>query len=157
MKYRVLPAVVATLLFVLPLQAQQPFSTSVPAADQGARDYLVKPVSPRDLLDLMPSLYALHRRGQVEVSIGDSLGFFGPYDSALRALSWDGRPQRWGGCQSGLQAVGIESDGGVKGCLSMQAFAGRGDRFLEGNLRSRALESIWLDPDSFASLVRYWI
>jgi len=107
-------------------------------------------IAPRDLLELMPKLYALHRRGQLEVSIGDSLGFFGPYDSALRAVSWDGKSQRWGGCQAGLQAVGIEADGGVKGCLSMQAFAGGDDPFLEGNVRTRALESIWLDPDSFS-------
>jgi len=36
MMYRVLPVAVATLLFVLPLQAQQPFSSSVPSGGESA-------------------------------------------------------------------------------------------------------------------------
>lgn len=36
MMYRVLPTAVAVLLFVLPLQAQQPFSTNVPSGGEGA-------------------------------------------------------------------------------------------------------------------------
>ncbi|MEE8409940.1 MAG: radical SAM protein [Myxococcota bacterium] len=107
-------------------------------------------IAPRDLLVLLPKLYELNERGPVPIGIGDSIGYFGPYDSALRATSWRGEPQCWGGCQAGMRAIGIEANGGIKGCLSMQAFSGGPDPFLEGNIRSRSLEEIWYDPNGFA-------
>jgi MoaA/NifB/PqqE/SkfB family radical SAM enzyme len=107
-------------------------------------------IRPKDLLILLPKLYALNETGPVKVGIGDSIGYFGPYDSQLRAVSWKGTRQRWGGCQAGLYAIGVESNGGIKGCLSMQAFRGNDDSFLEGNIRNRSLESIWKDPTAFA-------
>ncbi len=107
-------------------------------------------ITPRDLLLLLPKLYELDERGPVKVGIGDSIGYYGPYDTQLRAVSWKGTAQRWAGCQAGLYAIGIESNGGIKGCLSMQAFSGPEDPFLEGNIRERSLESIWKDPKAFA-------
>ncbi len=107
-------------------------------------------IRPKDLLILLPKLYQLNETGPVKVGIGDSIGYYGPYDSQLRAVSWKGTRQRWGGCQAGLYAIGVESNGGIKGCLSMQAFRGNDDSFLEGNIRTRSLESIWRDPDAFA-------
>jgi hypothetical protein len=99
---------------------------------------------------LLPKLYQLNETGPVKVGIGDSIGYYGPYDSQLRAVSWKGTRQRWGGCQAGLYAIGVESNGGIKGCLSMQAFRGSDDTFLEGNIRTRSMESIWRDPTAFA-------
>lgn len=49
----------------------------------------------------------------------------------------------WIGCQAGLTALGIQSNGGVKGCLSLP------DKFIEGNVRTRSLIDIWEDPNSF--------
>ena len=107
-------------------------------------------IEPRDLLELLPRLHRMAQAGPTRVGIGDSIGFFGPYDSELRSVSWKGKAQRWAGCQAGLRAIGIESDGGIKGCLSMQAARGPNDPFLEGNLNSRSLTDIWFDPDAFA-------
>ena len=107
-------------------------------------------IKPRDLLTLTPKLYELDEKGPVKVRIGDSIGYFGPYDTQLRATSWKGKPQRWGGCQAGTQAIGIESNGGIKGCLSMQAFREDDDIFLEGNTREESLETIWNDPNRFS-------
>jgi hypothetical protein len=68
----------------------------------------------------------------------------------LRSRGWRGNRQSWQGCQAGLRAVGIEADGGVKGCLSLQAkFDGR-DPFVEGNLRQSRLAQIWYRPGVFA-------
>ena len=50
----------------------------------------------------------------------------------------------WKGCTAGISSIGVTSDGGVVGCLSMG-----NDRFIEGNLRDRTLEDIWNSPDSF--------
>ncbi|MFW5878636.1 MAG: radical SAM/SPASM domain-containing protein, partial [Myxococcota bacterium] len=107
-------------------------------------------IRPRDLLYLLPRLHRLAIEDDLPVGIGDSIGFFGPYDEPLRATSWKGTPQRWAGCQAGLQAIGIEANGGVKGCLSLQAFAGEKDPFVEGNIRERSLKEIWRDPNLFA-------
>ena len=51
----------------------------------------------------------------------------------------------WNGCTAGISSVGITSDGGVVGCLSMG-----NDRFLEGNVRERSFVDIWNDPNSFS-------
>ena len=55
-----------------------------------------------------------------------------------------------GRSRAGVYSSGIEADGGVKGCLSLQAkFEGR-DPFLEGNLRRDTLAEIrrraWRKP-----------
>jgi len=51
----------------------------------------------------------------------------------------------WQGCTAGMSSLGITSEGGIVGCLSMG-----NDRFIEGNVRERSLGEIWGDPGSFA-------
>ena len=53
----------------------------------------------------------------------------------------------WKGCQAGITTVGIQSDGGVKGCLSLP------DSFIEGNIREKNFIDIWNDH-KFASYIR---
>jgi radical SAM protein with 4Fe4S-binding SPASM domain len=50
----------------------------------------------------------------------------------------------WAGCTAGLDTLGIQSHGGVKGCLSLP------DEFVEGNVRERAIGELWHDPEAFA-------
>jgi radical SAM protein with 4Fe4S-binding SPASM domain len=50
----------------------------------------------------------------------------------------------WNGCQAGISVLGIESDGSIKGCLSLP------ESFVEGNIRQRPLADIWEDPSSFS-------
>jgi radical SAM protein with 4Fe4S-binding SPASM domain len=49
----------------------------------------------------------------------------------------------WKGCQAGISVMGIESDGSVKGCLSLPK------EYIEGNLRKKTIEEIWNDPNNF--------
>ena len=108
-------------------------------------------IRPRQLLHLLPTIWQIKERSNIDVSIGDSIGYYSPYDIDLRAYSWDGRPQCWGGCQAGLQSIGVEANGGIKGCLSIQAHCGeKNDPYVEANLRDRSLKSIWYDPEKFA-------
>ena len=51
---------------------------------------------------------------------------------------------RWNGCQAGISALGIQSDGGVIGCLSLP------DDFVEDNIRNRDIRDIWKDPEMFS-------
>jgi radical SAM protein with 4Fe4S-binding SPASM domain len=52
---------------------------------------------------------------------------------------------KFDGCTAGLSSVGITSDGGIVGCLSMG-----NERFIEGNVRERTLREIWEDTDAFS-------
>jgi radical SAM protein with 4Fe4S-binding SPASM domain len=52
--------------------------------------------------------------------------------------------QVWAGCGAGRTVLGVRSDGGIKGCLSLP------DRFVAGNLRECRLAELW-EGDTFAS------
>jgi radical SAM protein with 4Fe4S-binding SPASM domain len=50
----------------------------------------------------------------------------------------------WRGCQAGISLIGIQSDGGVKGCLSLP------DDLVEGNVTANNLADIWENSNSFS-------
>jgi radical SAM protein with 4Fe4S-binding SPASM domain len=50
----------------------------------------------------------------------------------------------WTGCTAGLDTLGIQSHGGVKGCLALP------DDFVTGHVRQRPIGELWHDPDAFA-------
>ncbi|MBO4535164.1 MAG: SPASM domain-containing protein, partial [Clostridia bacterium] len=77
------------------------------------------------------------------VGIADNIGYYveGEQEGLLRG----GRGGYYTGCGAGLTSIGIDSVGNVRGCESMYDPA-----FIEGNLRTRSLRSIWLDPNAFA-------
>ncbi len=51
----------------------------------------------------------------------------------------------WKGCSAGLSSIGITSNGGIVGCLSMG-----NNRLIEGNVRKQDLKETWENPDNFA-------
>lgn len=53
-------------------------------------------------------------------------------------------PIEWKGCWAGKRVLGVQSDGGVKGCLALS------DEFIEDNIRDRSIVDIWNDPNSFS-------
>ncbi len=67
----------------------------------------------------------------------------------LRATNWKGEAQYWSGCQGGRKAIGIESNGNIKGFLSIQPGYKREKHYHEGNVRKRSLKSIWFDRNNF--------
>ncbi len=57
----------------------------------------------------------------------------------------------WQGCQAGLTGLGIESDGTIKGCLSLYPEISEGkDPFAEGTVREKSLREIWENKDGFS-------
>jgi radical SAM protein with 4Fe4S-binding SPASM domain len=46
----------------------------------------------------------------------------------------------WTGCQAGVSTIGIQSNGEVKGCLSLP------EEFIEGNIRDNLISEIWQKP-----------
>ena len=107
-------------------------------------------IEPRQTYELINRLVALKKKGEIHVAVGDSIGYYGPADRVLRGKGWRGRNECWQGCQAGMHAIGIEADGGVKGCLSLQAKLGDKDPFVEGNVRESSLKEIWYRPGVFA-------
>lgn len=63
---------------------------------------------------------------------------YGYYSKILPGCKWDG-------CSAGRTAIGITSDGGIVGCLSMG-----NNQFIEGNIRERSLKEIWENPNNFS-------
>jgi radical SAM protein with 4Fe4S-binding SPASM domain len=103
-------------------------------------------LQPWDLLDLVPRIAALKRRGfadGITLMPGNNLGYFGPEESLLRSLRKDGH-DHWHGCQAGRFVMGIESNGNVKGCPSLQSV------YVGGSSRERTLADIWNESEAIA-------
>jgi radical SAM protein with 4Fe4S-binding SPASM domain len=106
-------------------------------------------LGPEDVKALLPRLVALRKTGRPpRVVPADNVGYFGDLEEDLRDSR--ARIKFWVGCRAGLEVMGIESNGDVKGCLSLPSgLNGRHD-FVEGNLRKQRLSEIWNNPDAFA-------
>jgi radical SAM protein with 4Fe4S-binding SPASM domain len=75
---------------------------------------------------------------EIDIDVGENIGYYGCKGTAV----WDGHP--YFGCFAGTRGAGIESNGDIKGCLSMP------EEFVEGNIRDSSFTEIWNNPDNFA-------
>lgn len=73
----------------------------------------------------------------IDITEADCIGYYSVLSKDLNNLNWRG-------CQAGLRILGIESDGTIKGCLSIHK-----DGYLEGNIRNQSLREIWESKDNF--------
>jgi radical SAM protein with 4Fe4S-binding SPASM domain len=95
---------------------------------------------PWDLIEFVPRVAQLKSKGLKEgllIMPGNNLGYFGPEEALLRSLEQDGS-DHFLGCQAGKYVLGIESQGDIKGCPSLQSEA-----YIGGNLRQQSLREIW--------------
>jgi radical SAM protein with 4Fe4S-binding SPASM domain len=95
-------------------------------------------LQPEDLLELFPTLARLKRRCD-EAGVlfwpGNNIGYFGPHESELRGARPHGHMSS---CGAGCSTLGIEADGAIKGCPSLQTVPWTG-----GNLRDASLQDVW--------------
>ncbi|MBS1150996.1 MAG: radical protein [Myxococcaceae bacterium] len=104
-------------------------------------------LQPWDLIDLLPRLAALKKRAfedRVVIFPGNNLGYFGPEEGVMRSPRPD-MHDHWRGCQAGKLVMGIESDGAVKGCPSLQTTS-----YVGGSLKEQPLEKIWNEAPQLA-------
>ena len=97
-------------------------------------------LQPWDLLTLMPVLAKLKKRGWedgVQLQLSNNVGYFGPDEAMLRGPFAD-QPEHFHGCQAGKLIMGIESDGAVKGCPSLQS-----SHYIGGSVNDETLEALW--------------
>lgn len=105
-------------------------------------------LQPWDLIELVPRIAALKKRAWNEAKIsiqpGNNLGYFGPEEAVLRSPK-PGMNDHWQGCQAGKQLLGIESDGAVKGCPSLQT-----EQYVGGNVLQAPIKKIWDEAPQLA-------
>ncbi len=77
---------------------------------------------------------------KVKIFPADSIGYCHKITNALLE-----KDEEWSGCGAGKYVIGIEANGNVKGCLSLQH-----DNFIAGNVRKKSLIDIWNDAKCFA-------
>ena len=100
-------------------------------------------LQPHELLDLVPLLARLAteaRPRDLDVQVDDGVGYFGPHEELLRG--WGHEEIHWSGCASGTVTIGIESDGTVKGCLSLPT-----DPYGAGRVTDRSIDDIWRESE----------
>ncbi len=129
----------ATALLDCGIEAWQTQITGPMGRAADGRDWLLQPY---DLLELVPRLARVARLARdrgCRVVAGNNLGYFGPFESDLRAGS------HFQGCVAGRYVLGIESNGDIKGCPSLPSAP-----YVGGNVRHRPLADIWADSAALA-------
>jgi radical SAM protein with 4Fe4S-binding SPASM domain len=106
-------------------------------------------MDPRDLLQIIPQIACMCKDDELpKVYPGHDVGYYGEHEEALR--SHVEQLPVWTGCSAGCSVIGIESNGNIKGCLSLPSAMNGEDRFIEGNVRQHRLSEIWNRPHAFA-------
>jgi radical SAM protein with 4Fe4S-binding SPASM domain len=115
-------------------------------------EYSENVIDPDELLWLVPQIAGMKGDETVSprIDVGDNIGYFGKYESDLRRLDDTGTSYFWRGCNAGLYVVGIESDGSIKGCLSLPSSQHEVDLFVEGSVQGERLTEIWHRKTAFA-------
>ena len=113
-----------------------------------AADRAAMLLQPWDLLPLLPRIARLKVRAWNEHRIvlqpGNNLGYFGPEEALLRSPQPDMK-DHFQGCQAGRQLLGIESNGAVKGCPSLQS-----SHYVGGNVLEKPLAELWATAPELA-------
>lgn len=129
-----LPAILETVI----AQGGKAWQIQLTAAMGRAADQPDLLLQPFDLLELFPMLARLKRRcdeAGVRMWPGNNIGYFGPYESELRGTMPRGH---MASCGAGRTTLGIEANGAIKGCPSLQTNPWTG-----GNIRDASLRDIW--------------
>jgi radical SAM protein with 4Fe4S-binding SPASM domain len=95
-------------------------------------------LQPYDMLTLFPMLDRIQdrcREARVLLWPGNNVGYFGPYETKLRGTMARGH---MASCGAGRAGIGIESDGTLKGCPSLNT-----ESWAAGNVREHKIEAIW--------------
>jgi radical SAM protein with 4Fe4S-binding SPASM domain len=95
-------------------------------------------LEPYQVLEALPMLARLKHRAdaaKVKFWAGNNIGYFGPYESVIRASYPQGH---MGACGAGRLTLGIEANGDIKGCPSLPS-----SDYVGGNIRDASLKDIW--------------
>jgi radical SAM protein with 4Fe4S-binding SPASM domain len=134
-----LPAI-AELLNEIGSQAWQTQLT-VAMGRAGDRPNLI--LQPYELLELFPLLLWIEQTRLTPSGIGffpgNNIGYFSPYMEQLMVNG--GARKEWSGCSAGKFTLGLEADGKIKGCPSLQTIPYTGGNLKTDDLRTVVEES----------------
>ncbi len=106
-------------------------------------------ITPAQLEQVYESLLKAMKDDRVPVRVTDTIGYYTELEPVIRVREKEKALPFWTGCYAGCLLMGIESNGGVKGCPSM------GRDFIAGNVRTESLAAIWGDEERFAYNTRW--
>ena len=97
---------------------------------------------PEQMERLAAILLGLIREPGLTPQVFNSVGYLSKEEPLLRSAGRARATPFWRGCHCGLTTMGIEPDGGIKGCANQV-----GAPFVVGNIRHEPLQAIWDDSD----------
>ncbi|ASU39125.1 hypothetical protein hmeg3_13070 [Herbaspirillum sp. meg3] len=103
---------------------------------------LLQPYFLDELFPILAKLFEECDKRGIEFQAGNNIGYFGPYEHLWRGPTR--MSDHYDGCQAGINGIGIEADGTIKGCPSLAT-----SRYTEGNVKRRRLKDIWTDRKNF--------
>jgi radical SAM protein with 4Fe4S-binding SPASM domain len=106
----------------------------------GRGDGSCQPIAPDDLPAVADFIVQRASDPTLPPRAFNSIGYLSSQEPILRQ---SGRPERnplWRGCRCGITHIGVEPDGGVKGCANQV-----GAPFVVGHIRTEPLRAIWED------------
>lgn len=106
-------------------------------------------IDPPQLEAVYQVLLRAMKDGRVPVRVTDTIGYYTELEPVVRVREHEKALPFWTGCYAGWRVMGIESNGGIKGCPSM------GREFVIGNVRTERLADIWADEERFAYNTRW--
>jgi radical SAM protein with 4Fe4S-binding SPASM domain len=95
-------------------------------------------LEPYHMLEVLPAVARLKASADardLRIWPGNNLGYYGPFEAALRGNLPGGRR---GSCGAGRAIVGIEANGALKACPSLPSEA-----YVGGNVRDSSLRDVW--------------
>jgi radical SAM protein with 4Fe4S-binding SPASM domain len=120
---------------------------ATPTGNMAANRSLV--MKPEDILYAVPLIAKMCRDGQLpKVYPGHDVGYYGEPEENLRDPK--ATIPFWTGCSAGCSVIGIESNGNIKGCLSLPSAMNNEEAFVEGNVCNESLRDIWFREGAFA-------
>ena len=84
----------------------------------------------------MASTQANFNKFKIYVSGAHDFGYFSQFLPNIQI-------SQWMGCRAGISVIGVQSNGNIKGCLSLP------DKFIEGNIREESIINIWYNSEKF--------
>lgn len=76
---------------------------------------------------------------------GNNIGYFGPTEHLWRGM-YEASPH-WSSCSAGTTVIGIEADGAIKGCPSLET-----REYTGGNVRDKSIRDIWLEEKKISDI-----
>ena len=107
-------------------------------AARGGLDRLL--LAPSRMEELAACLLAMVGDPDLPPQVFNSIGYMSREEPVLRGSGRSLDRPFWKGCHCGISTLGVEPDGGIKGCANQV-----GEPFVVGNVRREPLARIWND------------